>query len=263
MNFSRLDDDTVRCFLSSEDLEENGLKLEDFFHNSEPAREFLQTIVERAKEEVGYEFEGGPLAMQVSPMPEDGLVITFSEKSDSFWKGLSEHLRDVFLSKEKSGIADFLEQTKTGKEADSSELIENLLRGFIESRMEKMDQKEEKKEKAGKKQPDKTTKKETPEKQFPDFLLYRFEKLEYIEKFCAGIQPGRFIKSQVYYLSEQDAWFLAVWRGRTAEANFRRFCAQALEYGMLVSDNACQMEYLKEHAECILEKDALKVLKTL
>jgi adapter protein MecA 1/2 len=262
MNFSRLNDDTIRCFLTSEDLEENGLKVDDFFHNSESAREFLQTVVERAKEEVGYEFDGGPLAMQVTPLPEEeGLVITFSEKADSFWKGLSEHLRDIFLSKEKSGISDLLEQTKTAPEEDHSKLIENLLRGFLESRTEKAEKEEGN---TVQKQSERTTKKkETETDRLPDFLLYRFKNLEYIEKFCTNVQPGRFIKSQVYYLSEQDAWFLAIWRGRTGEDSFRKFCAQALEYGTIVSDNICQMEYLKEHAECILEKDALKMLKNL
>ena len=251
MNFSRIDDETIRCLLTSEDLEENGLKLEDFFHNSEHAREFLQTVVERAKEEVGYEFAGGALAMQVSPMPENGLSITFSEKADSFWKGLTEHLKDIFLSKDKSEVTDFMEQTSHIQETDSSKIIENLLRGFVENRLEKMSEEA------------KLPKKEQKKEPMSEFLLYRFSSLEYIENFCKEVPSGHSMKSKVYYLPEKGIWFLAVWRGQTPEDIFRGFCARALEYGSLVSDNGSQMAYIKEHGDCILEKDAIHILETL
>lgn len=263
MNFSRVDEDTVRCFLTSEDLEENGLKLEDFFHNSEHAREFLQMIVERAKEEVGYEFDGGALAMQVSPLPENGLVITFSEKSDSFWKGLTEHLKDIFSTKENSEMTDFLDQSKNPQGENHSKLIENLLRGFIESRLEQAEKEETVVEKPIGKGKKVHKEEEEGQSELPELLLYRFEDLEHIEKFAGVVSEKPLIKSRVYYLSEQDAWFLMVQRGRTKEGAFRKFCAQALEYGTLISDNACQMEHLEEHGECIIAKDAIEVLKQL
>lgn len=262
MNISRMDDDTIRCILTAEDLEENGLNLEDFFHNSEHAREFLQTIVEKAKEEVGYEFGGGALAMQVMPLPQNGLLITFSEKTDSFLKGLSEHLKDVFQVGGSSEIADMVEQEPEESGNERGKFVESLLRSIIESKLEQAVRSGESVKNPEIKEKKKKTAK-TEEHKLSDFLLYRFESLDAIEEFSFSIEPGRFLKSSVYYLSEDQRWYLAVWRGRTGEAPFRRFCAQALEFSRLVTDSGHCMEYLREHGECILEKDAINRLKEL
>lgn len=260
-----MDDDTIRCILTAEDLEENGLNLEDFFHNSEHAHEFLQTIVEKAKEEVGYEFAGGALAMQVMPLPQNGLLITFSEKTDSFLKGLSEHLKDIFQVGGSSEIADMMEQKTEDPGNERGKFVESLLRNIIESKLEQaakaggLTGKPEIKEKQKKTE---SVKKEEQQK-IPDFLLYQFETLDTIEKFSASAESGRFLKSSVYYLPENQQWYLAVWRGRTGEVPFRRFCASVLEFGRLVTDSGYYMEYLREHGECILEKDALNRLREL
>lgn len=263
MNISRMDDDTIRCILTSEDLEENGLNLEDFFRNSDHAREFLQTIVERAKEEVGYEFGGGALAMQVVPLPQNGLLITFSEKADSFLKGLSEHLKDIFQLGGSSEIADFVDQEPMQQDHDHKRALEDLLRNIIESRVEAIRsgeaataKQQEQKKITAKQQQHQSAK-------ISGFLLYQFESFDLIEQFCQCAGLDCRLKSAVYYLPETHKWYLAIWRGRMAEKTFRRFCAQALEYGTLITDQSSRMAYLEEHGECILEKDAISRLKGL
>ena len=263
MNISRMDDDSIRCILTAEDLEENGLNLEDFFRNSDHAREFLQTIVERAKEEVGYEFGGGALAMQVVPLPQNGLLITFSEKADSFLKGLSEHLKDIFQLGGSSEIADFVEQDSIPQDQDRTKVIENLLKNIIESKVEAIRSKGETVPKQQGQR--KLTQKQTDKNNtgISEFLLYQFESLDLMEQFCRYAEPGRYLKSMVYYLPETQKWYLAIWRGRMAEKSFRRFCTQALEYGRLITDQSSRMIYLQEHGQCILEKDAIQNLKAL
>ena len=263
MNISRMDDDSIRCILTSEDLEENGLNLEDFFRNSDHAKEFLQTIVERAREEVGYEFGRGALAMQVVPLPQNGLLITFSEKADSFLKGLSEHLKDIFQLGGNSEIADFVDQEPTQQDSDRNKVIENFLKNIIESRVEAMRSKETaiSKQQEQRKIAEKSSNKNGAG--ISSFLLYQFDSLDIMEQFCRYAEPGRYLKSMVYYLPETTKWYLAIWRGRMAEKSYRRFCTQALEYGRLISDQNNRMIYLKEHGTCILEKDAVNHLKSL
>lgn len=262
MNISRMDDNTIRCVLTSEDLEENGLNLDDFFHNSEHAREFLQTIVERAREEVGYDFEGGALAMQVMPLPQNGLLITFSEKTDSFFKGLSEHLKDLLFADGTQG-----QETDSGEaQQQRSGVLEGFLKSLLEGKLEKSVKNEEHTtgDQAVRKEKKKTEGTGQAEvSPMPEVLVYRFSHLDVIEKFAAIAQPGRFLKSSVYYLPERETWYLLISRGRMAEKLFQSFCAQALEYGSLVTDSTAWIEYLMEHGECVLEKDAMKRLKEL
>ena len=54
MRIERVDDKTVKCFLSNEELEEYEIDYKDFILRSDKAREIVQEIIEQAEEEVGY-----------------------------------------------------------------------------------------------------------------------------------------------------------------------------------------------------------------
>lgn len=95
MKFSKIDDATVRCVLSEEDMKEQGIEIEDFFKNKDKTQKFLEAIVEQAREEVGYEAESGMLAMQVMPLPENGLSIVFSENSEGSIKNMIQGMKDA------------------------------------------------------------------------------------------------------------------------------------------------------------------------
>ena len=54
MRIERVDDKTVKCFLSNEELEEYDIDYKDFILRSDKAREIVQEIIEQAEEEVQY-----------------------------------------------------------------------------------------------------------------------------------------------------------------------------------------------------------------
>ena len=55
MRIERVDDKTIKCFLSNEELEQYEIDYKDFVMRSDKAREVVQEIITQAKEEVGYE----------------------------------------------------------------------------------------------------------------------------------------------------------------------------------------------------------------
>ena len=75
--------------------EEYGFAIEDFFTDQEKSREFLEQLVERAEEEVGYEVESGMVSMQLMKMPDESLVITFSDRSEEGIQGMMEQLHNL------------------------------------------------------------------------------------------------------------------------------------------------------------------------
>ena len=83
MDFRRIDKNTVQCILSEEEMSAYGFRIEDFFSNQEKAREFLEHLVERAEEEIGYEAHSGMVSMQIMKLPDNGIVITLSERDNS------------------------------------------------------------------------------------------------------------------------------------------------------------------------------------
>lgn len=95
MKFKRIDEETVRCILSEDDMKEHGVELEDFLNNRGKIQDFLHSIVEMAVEEVGYKAQGGMLSMQVTPLPKNALAVTFSESTDLDFKGLLEQMTEA------------------------------------------------------------------------------------------------------------------------------------------------------------------------
>ena len=52
MKIERIDDKTVKCFLSNEELEEYEIDYKDFVTRSDKAKEVVQEIIEQAEREV-------------------------------------------------------------------------------------------------------------------------------------------------------------------------------------------------------------------
>ena len=75
-----MDDKTVKCFLSNEELEEYQIDYKDFIMRSEKAREVVQNIMAQAEEEVGYKPPKFAFDLQIMMIPDQGLLLTFSEK---------------------------------------------------------------------------------------------------------------------------------------------------------------------------------------
>jgi len=95
MVFKRIGKDTVRCILTEQDMIDNGLEIDDFFKDKDKVHDFLENIVEQAREEVGYEMKSGMLAMQVMPLPDKGLAITFSENAENSFSNVIEQIKEI------------------------------------------------------------------------------------------------------------------------------------------------------------------------
>lgn len=80
MKIERVDEKTVKCFLSNEELDEYNIDYKDFVMRSEKAKEVVQEIIAHATEEVGYTPPRCAFDLQIMMIPEQGLVLTFSDK---------------------------------------------------------------------------------------------------------------------------------------------------------------------------------------
>lgn len=80
MKIERIDDRTVKCFLSNEEMEEYNIDYKDFVMRSEKARELVQEIIEQAAEEVGYTPPKFAFDLQIMMVANQGIILTFSDK---------------------------------------------------------------------------------------------------------------------------------------------------------------------------------------
>lgn len=102
MKIKRISTDTVRCLITKDELEANGLSVSDFMVNDGRCEEFIRKIVALAQQEVNFKVCGGPMSIQVAALPDNTVVLTLSEKQDM-------NIMD-FLSALKSAVTGVMEE---------------------------------------------------------------------------------------------------------------------------------------------------------
>ena len=95
MKYKKINEATVQCIITAEDMLEYGLTLSDIFERNEKGEGFLRDIIERAHDEVGYTINGENIAMQITPMQNQGLVVTFTNESPAGFRDILQHLKEV------------------------------------------------------------------------------------------------------------------------------------------------------------------------
>ena len=95
MKYKKINEATVQCIITEEDMQEYGLTLSDIFERNEKGEGFLRDIIERAHDEVGYTISGDSIAMQITPLKDKGLAVTFTNESPAGFRDILQHLKEV------------------------------------------------------------------------------------------------------------------------------------------------------------------------
>lgn len=127
MKYKKINEATVQCIISEDDMTEYGLTLSDIFERNEKGEEFLRDIIERAHEEVGYQISNGNIAMQITPLKDKGLVVTFTEEGPVAFREMLQHLKEVL----QDVSAELSHQSEAVKEAAQAEEYDENRRLFV------------------------------------------------------------------------------------------------------------------------------------
>lgn len=235
MRIERVDDKTVKCFLSNEELEEYDIDYKDFIFRSEKAREVVQEIIEQAEEEVGYKPPKLAFDLQIMMLPDEGMVLTFSEKEPADFKEgeqFLECLRDMKQilqrAKEKTGALPENSTAQQGKEAA---------------------------------QKPEASHQEEKEAARPEEAVFVFDRLAPIMEYAAAMPSTLRVGSALYCMD--GAFYLYLQKGSASYERYSRACIQAMEFGSLYTADADRLLYLQEHGECLIGEQALKKLRVV
>lgn len=223
MKIERVDDKTVKCFISNEELEEFDITYKDFITRTDRAREVVEEIIEQAMAEVDYKPPQFAMDMQIMMMPEKGMVLTLSEKSPEDLKNNPK-------------VMEYLQGMRKALEEHMG------LEGKPE---EKPDSKEMKEAK--------------PTEPAPDVAIFKMTSLRALCDYARILPKNLRVDSCLY--RDKDAYYLYIHKGGASYKRYSRACIQALEYGILYGAGNDKLVYLDEHAECLIPEKALARLR--
>lgn len=234
MRIERIDDKTVKCFLSNEELEEYEISYKDFILRSDKAREVVAEIIEQATEEVGYQPPRFAFDLQIMMLPEQGMILTFSEKEPeelSSGRDLMECLREV------RNILERKNRNEENKDAAAD--------------MEQAEGKQQQK--------DRKPKNQKQEEQIPSFAVFCFQNLRAVSEYAQTLPGNLRIRSVLYVMNGK--YYLYLDKGAASYERYSRACIQAMEFGTLYAAEHAKITYLEEHGECLIADHAVKKLK--
>lgn len=247
MKIERVDERTVKCFLSNEELEEYNISYKDFILRSDKAREMVEDIIEQAAEEVGYQPPRFAFDLQIMMLPDQGMILTFSDRgpdSDSPEKELMDCLKNMKDYVTNGGKPMFL-----GGDHKFGDFISNLMKlSGISKLLESEKEQKEEQDAEGDPKTDK-----------PGFAVFCFHSLRTVCEFAKALPDKLLVKSALYCMDEQ--YYLFLERGDSDYERYSRACIQALEFSTLYAAEQEQTAYLKEHGECVIAEDALFKLR--
>ena len=107
MKFKRIGEDKIRCVITKEEMEQNGMELGDFVSDQEKTQSFIRDILAEACETLGIETHAKAYSVQMTVMPQGDVALLISPDSSS---GLATAIEE--LKKHLTGLQETLSTTK-------------------------------------------------------------------------------------------------------------------------------------------------------
>ena len=242
MKFQRINEDTIRCIVYKQDMQEFGIGLEDFFKNKGKVHEFLHEVVERAEQEIGYTPKDGMLSMQIIPINPNTLSITFSENSGDSYEDIISNLKETIGADIDSEL--IIDESEFDEESDDD--VVETLKSSSADKSKVSDNSQSITKHGMEKSP---------------IVLIAMSSLSKIAKFCRAIDINKTVSSELYYLQNKDIYCLVIEKNRLSEMDMRRILLLAIEYTSNITDEARIISHVREYGEPIIEKSAYRILR--
>ena len=287
MEFKRINKDTVTCIITEDDMDEQGIKLEDLFEKKKEAMEFLHEVMRKAEEEVDYKPTGSFMPMQITVLPDHSISLTLSENASASFgeilKNLTDKagikipknvLEDIGDSVDEERINRLNEYLKSLKQLTNS--VKNIMEesGIAENHDKTMINQnatiEDGKKKAA--QIANGATRQTPvlspeEKAGRDAdrlkcheYVFTFNDIRTVISFCAKAPADLRIKSSLYKNTSDGKYYLDLLRDNEDPKSFAALFTMAYEFGHFQATNQNVIAHYKENFECIIADNALAEL---
>ena len=94
MKFTKLNENSIRCVISRDEMTEYGVNLDDLMDDREKAEGFLRLILDEAKTEVDFHTSGEALNVQLSIMPDGDVALMISDDQNAAIRAMLSQFKD-------------------------------------------------------------------------------------------------------------------------------------------------------------------------
>ncbi|HCD46548.1 MAG TPA: adaptor protein MecA [Lachnoclostridium sp.] len=239
MKIERINENQIRCTLTSFDLSVRNLNLGELAYGSEKARNLFREMIQKASNEVGFEAEDIPLMVEAIPLSNESVMLVITKIEDP------EELDTRFAKFSPSSDEDL--DSMPGDLA--SELLEGA-DGLLN--LLGIDKKEEPEEEESKEQSSASS-----------IRIYCFQSLDQISDAARTIGQVYDGENTLYKKPDTRQYYLVIRNTPDKSLDFSRVCNLLAEYGSKIHQDYASEAYYREHYEVLIEGHALQSLAKL
>lgn len=255
MKIERINENQIRCTLTSSDLSSRNLNLGELAYGSEKARGLFREMIQKASNEVGFDAEDIPLMVEAIPLSGESVMLVITKIEDP------EEL-DTRFSKFSPLSEDGSENLWGGLTNELLEGADGLMELFKQNMLSMNN-------------PTSSGSADTDALQTPDTSacnnpadgtqaiqtrIYRFSNLDQISDAAKAAQSLGTIPSKLYKKPGTSQYYLILSSQSADPVSFSRVCNLLAEYGEKQKTDAAGEAYYQEHYEVIIGADALQKL---
>ena len=232
MQFKKINDLKFQVILNKDDMNNFNLTMEDFFgNNTNKIHSLLDTLMEKAREQIGVNMDNTIMSVQLVPQPNHTFLLTVSGRKPQ-------------------GNGEVNDNRKSDKKQDDDDMMPDMFSGFNDMDEDFIDE-------------DEMIKPKKPVELNKEILdkriLYRFDSLEDLEMFAASIESTWGINNTLF--KDGDSYYLVLLRTRMSTEKYQKLLIKALEYGTFEVADDNVIPYVMEHMDVLLSGNALSQIK--
>lgn len=242
MKIEKVNENQIRCTLTSEDLASRELKISELAYGTEKAKTLFRDMMQQANFEFGFEAEDIPLMIEAIPLNAECIVLIITKVDDP------EEL-DTRFSRFAPSITEESDLEDLDDDSERAEMFD-LLRRLHSTQKATLE---------GAKDTEASEK--APE---PEFVrIFRFPSLRRVICAAEALRERSCPKSSLYKETSGNGYFLVLSQGRHHEKDFNKVCNMLSEYGEPAKALPAFHNFLQEHCEPIIASTALLQLSNL
>ena len=242
MKIERINDNQIRCTLTSFDLSVRNLNLGELAYGSEKARGLFREMIQKASNEVGFEADDIPLMVEAIPLSNESVMLVITKIEDpeeldtrfSKFSPFSEDTSDTLTHL----ASEFLEGAE-----NVNKLLNIPLPPFLSGNSLSEGASES-------------------QSVSPSIRIYSFDSLDRISE--AAHASGTIYDgiNTLYKKPDTNQYYLVLKNEGCDSLSFSRICNILAEYGTKVHHEYASEAYYIEHYEVICRDRALQVFST-
>ena len=268
MKIEKVNDNQIRCTLTSEDLASRHLKLSELAYGTENAKSLFRDMMQQASYEFGFEAEDIPLMIEAIPVSTDTIILLITKVE------YPEELDTRFSKFSDPSDEDY--ERFSSPQNYSGTTADDILDMF--KRLQQEAEKMEPPSKASKKKVrpedfiplDQTVRREDGETiakpvELPVdltklFVIPDLDTLTRIASVLEGFYNGI---NSLFRDSQTHAYYLVVHKTSHTPEEFNKVCNILSEYATQLNLTKSIQAYFDEHMDCVISDNALQILATL